>query len=127
MLNAVILWALYNLLTMYLQNEKSCDYYMRTGGCKFGVACKFHHPPPASLGAGLPLNGPAAFDSTSSSVVQSMALPYVGGYPTYTLPRAPYLTGPRVQAPQAYMPVVISPHQVVPQGWNTYVVMKPTF
>ncbi|XP_050206381.1 zinc finger CCCH domain-containing protein 3-like [Mercurialis annua] len=105
------------------QDEKSCPYYMRTGSCKFGVACKFHHPQPAPLGAGLPVTGPSATGPMTSSNTPSSGPPYVGGLPTWSLPRAPYVSGPRLQAPQTYMPVVVSPSQgVVPaQGWNTYV------
>ncbi|KAI3848215.1 hypothetical protein MKX03_003493 [Papaver bracteatum] len=25
--------------------EPECQYYMRTGDCKFGTSCKYHHPP----------------------------------------------------------------------------------
>ncbi|KAJ6941158.1 zinc finger CCCH domain-containing protein 3-like [Populus alba x Populus x berolinensis] len=106
------------------QDEKSCPYYMRTRSCKFGVACKFHHPQPASLGTSLPLAGAAAFGSTGSPIVPSSGLPYVGGLPTWSLPRAPpYMPGTHLQGPQAYMPVVVSPSQgIVPvPGWNTYV------
>ncbi|KAK9285581.1 hypothetical protein L1049_024776 [Liquidambar formosana] len=104
------------------QEEKSCPYYMRTGLCKFGSACKFHHPQPSSPGTVLPVNGLAAFGSTASSIVPSSSLPYVGGLPAWPLPRAPYLSGQRIQGPQAYMPVVLSPSQSVvhAQGWNTY-------
>eukprot|EP00250_Pteridium_aquilinum_P008312 c17842_g1_i2 orf=657-1946(-) len=43
--------------------EPECSYYMKTGGCKFGLQCKFHHPRdrntciPTSYGSpsGLPL------------------------------------------------------------------------
>ncbi|KAI0492618.1 hypothetical protein KFK09_026894 [Dendrobium nobile] len=33
-------------VTVYPQKpgEAECDYYMRTGHCKFGERCKFHHP-----------------------------------------------------------------------------------
>jgi hypothetical protein len=103
---------------------------MRTRSCKFGVACKFHHPQPASLGTSLPLTGAAAFGSTGSPIVPSSGLPYVGGLPTWSLPRAPpYMSGTHLQGPQAYMPVVVSPSQgIVPvPGWNTYVVIKIFF
>ncbi|KAF2284878.1 hypothetical protein GH714_031830 [Hevea brasiliensis] len=105
------------------QDEKSCPYYLRTGSCKFGVACKFHHPQPAPLGAGLPLTEPAGSGPMGSSTAPSSGLPYVGGLPTWSLVRAPYVSGPRLQGPQAYMPVVLSPTQGVfpAQGWNTYV------
>ncbi|KAG5252023.1 hypothetical protein OIU76_008233 [Salix suchowensis] len=104
------------------QDEKSCPYYMRTRSCKFGVACKFHHPQPASLGTSLPHTGAGAFGSTGSPTVPSSGLPYVGGLPTWSLPRAPYMPGTHLQGPQAYMPVVVSPSQgIVPvPGWNAY-------
>uniref|UniRef100_A0A6N2MYY5 C3H1-type domain-containing protein n=1 Tax=Salix viminalis TaxID=40686 RepID=A0A6N2MYY5_SALVM len=105
------------------QDEKSCPYYMRTRSCKFGVACKFHHPQPASLGTSLPHTGAgASFASTGSPIVPSSGLPYVGGLPTWSLPRAPYMPGTHLQGPQAYMPVVVSPSQgIVPvPGWNAY-------
>ncbi|XP_038693852.1 zinc finger CCCH domain-containing protein 3-like [Tripterygium wilfordii] len=105
------------------QDEKSCPYYMRTGSCKFGAACKFHHPQPASLGTSYPVAGPAAFVSTGPSAISSAGPPYMGGPPTWSLPRAPYMSGPRSQGPQTYIPVVFSPSQsIVPgQGWNAYV------
>ncbi|KAH8489561.1 hypothetical protein Peur_058950 [Populus x canadensis] len=105
------------------QDEKSCPYYMRTRSCKFGVACKFHHPQPASLGTSFSLTGAAAFGSTGSPIVPSSGLPYVGGLPTWSLPRAPLMSGTNLQGPQAYMPVVVSPSPgIIPvPGWNTYV------
>jgi len=30
-------------------NEPVCQYFMKHGTCKFGQACKFHHPPPNSV------------------------------------------------------------------------------
>ena len=26
--------------------QPECQYYMRTGDCKFGSSCRYHHPPP---------------------------------------------------------------------------------
>ncbi|WKA03324.1 hypothetical protein VitviT2T_021439 [Vitis vinifera] len=104
------------------QEEKPCSYYMRTGLCKFGVACKFHHLQPASIGTVLPVTGSVAFGSTGISITPSSGLSYVGGIPAWLLPRAPYMPGPRMQGPQTYMPIVLSPSQgIIPaQGWNTY-------
>lgn len=25
--------------------QPECQYYMKTGDCKFGASCKYHHPP----------------------------------------------------------------------------------
>ncbi|KAK4796912.1 hypothetical protein SAY86_029238 [Trapa natans] len=38
--------ALSGLTTIYPQRpgQMECDYYMKTGECKFGERCKFHHP-----------------------------------------------------------------------------------
>ncbi|CAN6574206.1 unnamed protein product [Malus baccata var. baccata] len=109
---------LFNVLGLPMhQEEKSCPYYMRTGSCKFGPACKFHHPQPQSLGTVLP-----AFGSAGSTVVPSSGVPYVGGLSTWSIPRVPYISGPRLQTPQSYMPVVLPPQGIVPaHGWNTYV------
>ena len=30
--------------------EPVCPFYQRTGQCRYGVACKFHHPPFSNLG-----------------------------------------------------------------------------
>ncbi|KAK8517829.1 hypothetical protein V6N13_127983 [Hibiscus sabdariffa] len=104
---------IFNILGLPMrQDEKSCPYYMRTGSCKFGIACKFHHPQPASPGAGLPVG---------SSFLPPSGVPYAGGLPTWSLPRAPYVSGPRLQS-QSYMPVIVSPSQsMIPApGWSTY-------
>ncbi|KAF8391606.1 hypothetical protein HHK36_023912 [Tetracentron sinense] len=106
----------------FLVEEKSCPYYMRTGSCKFGIDCKFHHPQPGAFGAVLPVNGPAALGSMGSSAPSS-GVPYVGGLPAWSLPRTPYISVPSIQGPQAYMPVVLSPSPgIIPgqQGWNAY-------
>ena len=85
------------------QGEKSCPYYMQTGMCKFGVACKFHHPHPQ------PHNGQSTTHGMSS-------FPYT----MMTLPRATYgvMPPPQVPHPQAYMPFMFAP----PQGWSPYMV-----
>ncbi|CAN0914381.1 Zinc finger CCCH domain-containing protein 3 [Linum grandiflorum] len=115
----------YNLLGLPMrQDEKSCPYYMRTGACKFGGACKFHHPQPASLEAGVPLAGLSTYGSTGSSLIPTAGLPYVGGLPTWSMPRVPYMSAPRLETPQTFAPLYISPSQGIPppaQGWNTYV------
>ncbi|KAJ4908151.1 Zinc finger CCCH domain-containing protein 58 [Raphanus sativus] len=79
------------------QGEKECPYYMRTGQCKFGSTCKFHHPvPPGDHQAPsqhpLPTSPPAIYPSQQFGVV---------------VPR-PYVT---------YSQMVLSPGMV---GWNPY-------
>ncbi|KAK9089765.1 hypothetical protein Scep_028847 [Stephania cephalantha] len=107
------------------QEEKPCPYYMRNGSCKFGVACKFHHPQPQPVGAPSPLSGTnTAYGSFASPMAAQSGFPYSGGLHMWSVPRAPpYISGPRMQGPQAYVPMVISPPQgILPaqQGWNTY-------
>ncbi|XP_010542997.1 PREDICTED: zinc finger CCCH domain-containing protein 3-like [Tarenaya hassleriana] len=105
---------LFNVLGFPIrQGEKSCTYYLRTGTCKFGVACKFHHPQP--------VNEPSAAYGLSS--YSSVGLPYLGGGLTMvSLPPATYGSVLSRQAPQAYVPVMVSPSQGIlpPQGWATY-------
>ncbi|KAL4325754.1 hypothetical protein GQ457_11G003440 [Hibiscus cannabinus] len=63
-----------NNIPIPIPDEKSCPYFMRTGSCKFGVACKFHHPHPASPGAGLSVNGLEGSSPTG--------VPYASGFST---------------------------------------------
>lgn len=100
------------------QEEKSCPYYMRTGSCKFGVACKFHHPQHASLGA-YPLAGSP---TPTSTIIPTSGLSYAGGFPAWSaVPRMSYLSG---QGLQSYVPPFLSSSQgVIPvQSWNNYMV-----
>ncbi|ESQ51883.1 hypothetical protein EUTSA_v10016979mg [Eutrema salsugineum] len=97
------------------QGEKSCPYYMQTGMCKFGVACKFHHPHPQ------PHNGHSTYGMSS---FPSVGYPYAGGLTMMSLPPATYgvMTPPQVPQSQAYMPFMVAPSQglLPPQGWPTY-------
>lgn len=105
------------------QDEKPCPFYMRTWSCKFGVACKFHHPQPAGVSTALSGSGSPTYGSAGSSAVPSSGLSYVGGLPTWPLPRSPSVPGLPMQSPQAYMPLIFSPsHGMIPgqQRWNTY-------
>ena len=50
------------------EGQPDCSFYMKTGQCKFGPACKFNHPPipggakpaPAGIGA-MPVGMAAPF------------------------------------------------------------------
>lgn len=89
-----------------VQDENPCSYYMRTGACKFGIGCKFHHPQPDSA---VPVTGPASHGSTAS----------------WSSPKSTYISAPR-SGPQTYMPVIYPPSQgmVSAPEWNTYMVSK---
>lgn len=99
------------------QGEKSCPYYMQTGLCRFGVACKFHHPHPQ------PSNGHSAYALSS---FPSVGFPYASGMTMVSLPPATYgaMARPQVPQSQAYMPFMVAPSQglLPPQGWATYMV-----
>jgi len=92
---------------------------MQTGLCRFGVACKFHHPHPHSQ----PSNGHSAYAMSS---FPSVGFPYASGMTMVSLPPATYGAIPRPQVPQsqAYMPYMVAPSQglLPPQGWATYMV-----
>lgn len=102
---------------------------MRTRACKFGVGCKFHHPQPESAGSAFPVSGPAAYGSTALSILPSSGVSYTGGLPTWSLTKSTYLSAPRSEGPQTYMPVIYPPppppQGIVPApGWSTYMVSK---
>ncbi|KAK6130465.1 hypothetical protein DH2020_035803 [Rehmannia glutinosa] len=59
------------LMESLLQGEKECSYYVKTGQCKFGVTCKYHHPQPAGIQAPPPAPAPAVYPSGPSPSVQS--------------------------------------------------------
>lgn len=101
------------------QDEKPCSYYVRTGSCKFGVLCKFHHPQPGS--AGNLFTGPPVYASSGLAFVPSSVVPYAGGVPKsseFTIPETTYASN-ALPVRQTYMPVLLSPSQ----GWSTYMVI----
>ncbi|KAG6394796.1 hypothetical protein SASPL_145386 [Salvia splendens] len=112
-----------------LQGEKECSYYIRTGQCKFGVTCKFHHPQPAgiqmptpSAGPG-PLAGPAIMPTpTLYSTVQSPSVQSSQQYGVlhgnWPVPRPTMLPGSYV--PGSYAPMLLTPGGVPVPGWNPY-------
>lgn len=88
---------------------------MRTGLCKYGYACKFHHPQPALATTNfLPVAGPI-YGSGGSGVIPSSGSSSASELPS--LSKATYFAS-SLQHPQSYMPLFLSPSQ----GWNTYMV-----
>jgi Zinc finger C-x8-C-x5-C-x3-H type (and similar) len=100
------------------QGEKECNYYLKTGNCKYNSACKFHHPEKAVTNqapssASVPINYSAA---QSSSVITQVIYPplpnlnmnlNVGRYPV---------------PPRNYGAMVMPPGVVPAPGWNSYLV-----
>jgi hypothetical protein len=97
------------------QGEKECSYYLKTGQCKFGLTCKFHHPQTA--GTSISASAPQFYPP-----VQSPSHPtpdqYGSASTSMRVPRPPLLPGSYVQG--TYGPVLLSPGLVPIQGWSPY-------
>lgn len=107
----------YRFLPFAPQNETECAYYLRTGQCKFGGTCKFHHPLPSNMMVsyrGSPIYPTA--HSPTTPVQQS----YPGGLATWPLSRASYMPSSHWQGPSSYAPLILPQGVVSVQGWNTY-------
>ncbi|GFZ14027.1 zinc finger C-x8-C-x5-C-x3-H type family protein [Actinidia rufa] len=106
------------------QGEKECSYYVKTGQCKFGVTCKFHHPQPAGIQVPAPLAGPLPIPAPASAIYPSMHSPapssqqyrvVAGNWP---VTRPALIPGSYLQG--AYSPVLLPPGMVPFSGWNPY-------
>ena len=109
---------------MLLQGEKECSYYVKTGLCKFGETCKFHHPQPDSIQLSTP--GPAALPApvpahTLYPTVQSPSVPSSQQY-GLIVARPPLLPSSYIHGP--YSPVLIPPGMVPFPGWSHYPVCE---
>lgn len=106
------------------QGEKDCTYYVKTGHCKFGATCKFHHPQPANMQipaqslapqvapVPAPVPGPALYQT-----VQSPPVPPSQPYGV-VVARSTLLPGSYVQGP--YAPLLVSPGVVPYPSWSPY-------
>lgn len=102
------------------QGEKECPYYMCTGSCKYGATCKFHHSEPTAL---LPDSGSPVYATAELSLSPASGSPYLAGLASWSLQKSPYVSGPQLQGPSTYMPVIHSHQQSTPSvqpGWSTY-------
>ena len=88
---------------LFKQGEKECSYYLKTGQCKFGISCKFHHPQPA--GTSLPTSAPQFYQQVQSPTVP-LPEQYGGASTSLRVARPPVLPGSYVQG--AYGPVLLS-------------------
>ncbi|KAJ8434415.1 hypothetical protein Cgig2_002617 [Carnegiea gigantea] len=97
------------------QGEKECSYYLKTGQCKFGITCKFHHPQPA--GMSMPAPAPLFYPT-----VQSPSVPVpeqaAGSSSGYRATRPPLVPGSYV--PGTYGPLLLSPGVVPMPSWSSY-------
>lgn len=97
------------------QGENECSYYLKTGQCKFGLTCKFHHPQPN--GMSLPSPARPFYPTVQSSSIPSNDQ-YGGSLTSYRTGRPPLLPGS--YPPGAYGPMMLPPGVVPVQGWSTY-------
>lgn len=104
-----ILWK----IPCLMQGEKECSYYMKTGHCKFGATCKFHHPE-----LGFLTETPGMYPPVQPPPISSShPYPHLANW---QMGRPPVVPGSFL--PGSYPPMVL-PHTVIPmQGWNPYVV-----
>ena len=107
------------LFLLFKQGEKECSYYLKTGQCKFGLTCKFHHPQPA--GTSLPASAPQFYPQVQSHTVP-LPEQYGGASTSLRVARPPMLPGSYVQG--AYGPVLLSPGVVPFTGWSPYSVRE---
>ncbi|XP_051151794.1 zinc finger CCCH domain-containing protein 12-like [Andrographis paniculata] len=96
------------------QGAKPCPYYMRTGSCRFGYACKFDHPhphPPSPANV-LPMVRPM-YGSGGSAIAPSSGPLSAGEHSAVPLSQAAYVSNPLHLLP-SYMPIYLAP-----PGWET--------
>lgn len=104
-----------------LQGEKECSYYLKTGQCKFGVTCKFHHPQPDGIQMAAPAPGPLQAP-TIYPAVQSPPVPSSQQYAVvasnWPVARPTMLPGSYI--PGTYSPMLLPPGMLPFQGWSPY-------
>lgn len=104
-----ILWN----LSCFMQGEKECSYYMKTGHCKFGATCKFHHPELGFLSEAPTMYPPAQ----PSPISSPHPYPHLANW---QMGRPPVVSGSFL--PGSYPPMMLPPTLMPMQGWNPYIV-----
>ncbi|XP_042482918.1 uncharacterized protein LOC122063264 isoform X2 [Macadamia integrifolia] len=85
--------------------ERECQYYMRTGSCKYGPNCRFHHPDPTAVGGDDIPSGSVSLHP--SGVLQ----------PASTSCSSPLNeTVPDLDSVNPYAPMTLPPQQVRPNS-----------
>ncbi|XP_048321279.2 zinc finger CCCH domain-containing protein 34 isoform X2 [Ziziphus jujuba] len=102
------------------QGEKECSYYVKTGQCKFGTTCKFHHPLQAGVQLPAPSPTPQVQPVPAPTLYPPVQSPSGSSSQQYGLvvARPPLIQGPYVQSP--YGTVLIPPGMVQFPSWNPY-------
>lgn len=107
---------------LLFQNERECAYYLRTGQCKFGSTCKYHHPQPSSPVPSL--RSSPVYPAVHSSTSPAQQTTYQGGLANWTLSRASFIPSPRWQGPSNYAQLIL-PQGVVPvPSWNAAIAVS---
>ncbi|KAJ9537347.1 hypothetical protein OSB04_030080 [Centaurea solstitialis] len=111
-----------------IEGEKECSYYVKTGQCKFGITCKFHHPQPAGMMPSIPPPPPLSAGPLSampSAMYPNVQSPSVASSQQYgvlagnwSVARPPLLPGSYL--PGTYGPMLVPPGMVPFPGWNPY-------
>lgn len=112
LINSLIL---YFLCLLCVQNESECAYYLRTGQCKFGNTCKFHHPQPSNMV--LPMRGSPVYPTVQSPTTAGQQS-YAAGITNWST--SSYIPSPRWQGPSSYAPLILPQGVVSVPGWSTY-------
>ncbi|KAG6511971.1 hypothetical protein ZIOFF_030060 [Zingiber officinale] len=98
------------------QNEIECAYYMRTGVCKFGGTCKFHHPQPSNTMVSV--RGSTVYPGVHSPTSPQQSYP--GGLTNWPMSRASFIASPRWQGLSSYAQVIVPQGLVQVPSWNTF-------
>lgn len=100
---------------------------MKTGQCKFGTTCKFHHPLQAGVQLPAPSPTPQVQPVPAPTLYPPVQSPSGSSSQQYGLvvARPPLIQGPYVQSP--YGTVLIPPGMVQFPSWNPYTVRKAYF
>jgi Zinc finger C-x8-C-x5-C-x3-H type (and similar) len=125
-------------LYIYLQSEKECPYYMRTGSCKYSTNCRFHHPDPTAVASQGENHDSNSKKNNYHGTFKEKALPTTQAHQAVLVPPVPswpklgttlkepmqYVAPP----PPSYGPGMVPPHGIFPnQGWNGYQVLVALF
>lgn len=114
---------IYFLCLLFLKNEPECAYYLRTGQCKFGSTCKFHHPQPNNMMVSL--RGSPVYPTIHSPTTPGQQSSFAGGITNWS--RASYIPSPRWQGPSSYAPLLLPQGVVSVPGWSAYSVSSSIF
>ena len=74
---------------LFKQGEIECAYYMKTGHCKYGITCKYHHPQMPGLSVAAPAR--PSYAAVQSSVPTPEQ--YGGDTTNYGVPIPPLFPG----------------------------------